>query len=34
MSLAVVVQRLVDAEVAGVMFTANPVTGNRGQLVI
>ncbi len=33
-SLAVVVQRLVDAEVAGVMFTANPVTGNRGQLVI
>lgn len=33
-SLAVVVQRLVDAEVAGVMFTANPVTGNRDQLVI
>ena len=33
-SLAVVVQRLVDAEVAGVMFTADPVSGNRGQLVI
>lgn len=33
-SLAVVVQRLVDAEVAGVMFTANPVTGSRRQLVI
>lgn len=33
-SLAVVVQRLVDAEVAGVMFTANPVTGDRDQLVV
>ncbi|HEY5980855.1 MAG TPA: PEP/pyruvate-binding domain-containing protein [Microlunatus sp.] len=33
-SLAVVVQRMIDAEVAGVMFTANPVTGNRRQLVI
>ena len=25
--MAVVVQRMVDAEVAGVLFTANPVTG-------
>jgi phosphohistidine swiveling domain-containing protein len=33
-ALAVVVQLMVDAEVAGVMFTANPVTGHRGQLVI
>ena len=33
-SLAVVVQRMVDAEAAGVMFTANPVTGSRRQVVI
>lgn len=32
--LAVVVQSLVDAAVAGVLFTANPVTGRRGQIVI
>ena len=32
--LAVVVQRMVDAEVSGVMFTANPVTGKRRQTVI
>src|SRR5919112_5344689 len=32
--LAVVVQRMVDASVAGVLFTANPVTGKRGQAVI
>jgi pyruvate,water dikinase len=32
--LAVVVQQLVEAEVAGVLFTANPVTGHRGQMVI
>lgn len=32
--LAVVVQQMVDARVAGVMFTANPVTGRRGELVI
>jgi phosphohistidine swiveling domain-containing protein len=32
--LAVVVQQLVDSAVAGVMFTANPVTGTRGQTVI
>ncbi len=33
-SIAVVVQRMVEAETAGVMFTANPVTGDRGQLVV
>ncbi|WP_457972717.1 PEP/pyruvate-binding domain-containing protein [Arthrobacter sp. D1-17] len=33
-ALAVVVQRMVDAAVAGVMFTANPVTGRRREAVI
>ncbi|MGH8878322.1 MAG: PEP/pyruvate-binding domain-containing protein, partial [Stackebrandtia sp.] len=33
-SMAVVVQELVDAEAAGVMFTANPVTGSRDEIVI
>ncbi|RFU19101.1 PEP/pyruvate-binding domain-containing protein [Geodermatophilus marinus] len=32
--MAVVVQRMVDAEVAGVLFTANPVTGSRGETVV
>src|SRR5690606_1210701 len=32
--LAVVVQRMVDADAAGVMFTANPVTGARDEVVI
>ncbi|MBN1978326.1 MAG: phosphoenolpyruvate synthase [Anaerolineae bacterium] len=32
--LAVVVQLLVPAEAAGIMFTANPVTGRRDQAVI
>ncbi|MFC4536588.1 PEP/pyruvate-binding domain-containing protein [Sphaerisporangium dianthi] len=32
--LAVVIQRMVQAEVAGVMFTANPVTGRRRETVI
>ncbi|MEV4564226.1 PEP/pyruvate-binding domain-containing protein [Nonomuraea sp. NPDC049419] len=32
--IAVVVQRMVEAETAGVMFTANPVTGDRTQLVV
>ncbi len=32
--LSVVVQRMVDAQVAGVLFTANPVTGKRNQAVI
>ncbi|MFD4675148.1 PEP/pyruvate-binding domain-containing protein [Lentzea sp. NPDC058450] len=32
--LAVVVQRMVQSAVSGVMFTANPVTGTRDQIVI
>lgn len=32
--LAVVVQELVPAEAAGIMFTANPLTGKRDQVVI
>ena len=33
-SIAVVVQQLVAAQVAGVIFTANPVTGARDELMI
>lgn len=33
-SLAVIVQRMVPAESAGVLFTANPVTGARNETVI
>ena len=33
-SLAVVVQNFVEAVAAGVLFTANPVTGTRGETVI
>ncbi|MET1086402.1 MAG: PEP/pyruvate-binding domain-containing protein [Arthrobacter sp.] len=33
-ALAVVVQRMVDAAAAGVMFTANPLTGRRHEAVI
>lgn len=33
-ALAVVVQRMVDARVAGVLFTADPITGRRRQAVI
>lgn len=33
-ALAVVVQRMVDARAAGVLFTADPVTGRRRQAVI
>jgi pyruvate,water dikinase len=32
--LAVVVQQMIDADAAGVLFTANPVTGHRGQMAI
>ena len=32
--LAVVVQRMADAQVAGVLFTANPLTGKRRESVI
>ena len=33
-ALAVVVQELVDADAAGVLFAADPVTGARGETVI
>jgi pyruvate,water dikinase len=33
-ALAVVVQKMIEAEVAGVLFTANPVTGRHRQAVI
>src|SRR5207253_3127864 len=33
-SLAVVVQQLVTAEAAGILFTANPLTGARDQVMI
>ncbi|QIN84700.1 phosphoenolpyruvate synthase [Rubrobacter tropicus] len=33
-SLAVVVQRMVDADAAGILFTADPVTGRRDRIVI
>jgi pyruvate,water dikinase len=33
-SLAVVVQKMVPSEASGVLFTANPLTGNRTQTVI
>ena len=32
--LAVVIQKMIEAEVAGVLFTANPVSGRRRQAVI
>lgn len=33
-AIAVVVQKMVPAAMAGVMFTANPVTGERGAMVV
>ena len=33
-SLSVVVQRMLDAELAGVLFTADPLTGRRSRTVI
>ncbi|WP_328609020.1 PEP-utilizing enzyme [Amycolatopsis sp. NBC_00345] len=33
-AIAVVVQHMVDAECAGVLHTANPVTGNRAETVV
>jgi pyruvate,water dikinase len=32
--IAPVVQRMVDADIAGIMFTANPLTGSRDEIVI
>src|SRR5205823_10982691 len=34
LGMAVVVQRMVAADAAGVMFTVNPVTGNEAEIVI
>ena len=33
-AMAVVVQRLVDADVSGVVFTANPATGARDEMIV
>ncbi|MFN8677056.1 MAG: PEP/pyruvate-binding domain-containing protein [Thermomicrobiales bacterium] len=33
-AMAIVVQQMVPAEMAGVLFTANPTTGDRGEMVI
>lgn len=33
-AMAVVVQRMVDRQVAGVLFTANPITGTRTEMVV
>src|SRR5918994_5539987 len=33
-AVAIVIQRLVPAEVSGILFTANPVTGARDELLI
>ena len=33
-AIAVVVQKMVPADVAGVLFTANPVTGERSEIVV
>ncbi len=32
--MAVIVQRMVDADVSGVLFTANPITGARDEVVV
>ena len=33
-AMTVVVQRMVPAEVSGILFTANPATGERGEMII
>ena len=33
-AVAVVVQRMVDADVSGVLFTANPATGTRAEIIV
>src|SRR5262249_37941684 len=33
-AIAVVVQAMIPSEVSGVLFTANPLTGHRGEIVI
>jgi len=34
MAMGVIIQQLVAADVSGVLFTANPVSGERGELVV
>jgi phosphohistidine swiveling domain-containing protein len=34
LALAVIVQAMVPSQAAGVLFTANPLTGNRGEMVV
>jgi phosphohistidine swiveling domain-containing protein len=31
---AILIQRMIDSEVSGILFTANPATGNRRELII
>ena len=33
-AMAVVVQRMVQADVSGILFTANPATGERGEMIV
>ena len=33
-AMAVVVQRMVDSDVSGVLFTANPTTGDRSEIIV
>lgn len=33
-SLAVIVQAMVDGELSGIVFTANPITSNRNQMIV
>lgn len=33
-TMAVVIQQMIDAQAAGVLFTANPVTGNADEMVV
>ncbi|MCY4045298.1 MAG: PEP-utilizing enzyme [Cellvibrionales bacterium] len=33
-AIAVVIQQMIDADCAGVLFTQNPITGNKNQLII
>jgi pyruvate,water dikinase len=32
--MAVVAQQMVPSDVSGIMFTANPVSGERGEIII
>ncbi|HEY9765752.1 MAG TPA: PEP/pyruvate-binding domain-containing protein, partial [Chroococcales cyanobacterium] len=32
--MAVVIQKMIDSEVSGVLFTADPITGNRNEMIL